>query len=41
MTALAWSDANFPRILMLLSILYTGAALYLALRKIAKGGRDE
>ncbi|QMP18259.1 hypothetical protein RpY1_048 [Ralstonia phage RpY1] len=36
-TALAWGDANFPRILLALSILYTAAQLYLALRKIWKG----
>jgi hypothetical protein len=40
-TALSWGDANFPRILIVLSILYTAAQLYLALRKIAKGRGDE
>lgn len=35
-TALAWGDDNFPRILLVLSIAYTAAQLYLALRKIWK-----
>lgn len=33
-TALSWGDANFPRILLVLSILYTAAQLYLVMRKI-------
>ncbi|NOV28002.1 hypothetical protein E5S69_31445 [Cupriavidus necator] len=36
-TALAWGDANFPRILLALSILYTAAQLFIALRKIWRG----
>jgi hypothetical protein len=39
-TALAWGDDNFPRILLMLSIAYTAAQLYLALRKIWRE-RDE
>lgn len=39
-TALSWGDANFPRILLVLSIAYTAVQLYLALRKIWRD-RDE
>ena len=36
-TALAWGDANFPRILLVLSIAYTAVQLYSALKRLKKG----
>ncbi len=33
-TALAWGDENFPRILLALAIIHTAAQSYLAIRKI-------
>lgn len=37
-TALAWGDTNFPRILLVLSIMYTAAQLYALLARLWKGG---
>jgi hypothetical protein len=36
-TALAWSDVNFPRVLLVLSIVYTAAQLYALMKRIGKG----
>lgn len=36
-TCLAWGDANFPRILLVLSIIYTAAQLYALVKRLRKG----
>lgn len=38
-TALAWGDTNFPRILLVLSIIYTAAQLYALLARLWRGGK--
>lgn len=36
-TALAWGDVNFPRMLLILSIAYTAVQLYSAVKRLKKG----
>jgi hypothetical protein len=39
-TVLSWGDANFPRILLILSIAYTALQIYSAIRRLRKGGSN-
>jgi hypothetical protein len=36
-TLLSWGDANFPRILLVLSIAYTVLQIYSTIRRLRKG----
>jgi hypothetical protein len=36
-TALAWSDANFPRVLLTLSVIYTALQIYSSIKRLRKG----
>jgi hypothetical protein len=36
-TALAWGDVNFPRMLLVLSIAYTAVQLYSAIKRLKRG----
>lgn len=36
-TALAWGDVNFPRVLLVLSIAYTAVQLYSAIKRLKRG----
>jgi hypothetical protein len=36
-TALAWSDTNFPRVLLALSVIYTALQIYASIKRLRKG----